>query len=704
MSSLQHPAFGKSELVQRWLSGVALDATGSESHGQEPEATHRRVDGRKGRSIISDSQCDSADLGCTETGRSQHAPRRPGSPKRGIRGNEKQRVKSEGGRHGETRIIAPLEPEPFSEDDRFPEEAELVRGKDKLRSHLDGIEDPSEKYARRPRHKTREDRYDYKDVPEQRSNKRQSKSSVKKKPGAVLSEEFQAPNVATERLTLKSAGPGFLPKGKTSGSTDWKGLPDLTFSEMTFLKRKREDDSARLQQVRDSIPKKSSKRTAQEISDFFSRPENPKGGPPSTPKPTSNESYVSWSVSLPREPTPLRARGSSLGVGMMENRRRQVEECDDLSVHRSVRPNSSISNQFLKEVTTGALLRGVNTSAAHRKEYYSLEDLKMLAGNTITYTSHYRESSYDCHAPRELETRPAQSQSSNNAEMGRQEDPTRMRQVMFEGHSLAIPEEITPPSTRRQDLSYALESEPRRDVYNTTKSYDTLSIGTGKTGRLYDGQLPPNPSPRPDFAIPLIHEREEDFGLPPIPAYLPLEHIVQYGHHDQQVENYRPQDASDFLYDRQRYDPIIRESSIYADEGHIEPFVDHVQPDLLRAEEPSQSDQSIQKPEAGGAMSVLSEGMDEFDRNLLQNMAEDAFPSGREAMLHSEGLLYEEDASGHHQGEQMARQHATSQYQSKGFVDEYAFQRRSSFLETSHDVVDDQSHGFSGFSRGQVLY
>ena len=143
-----------------------------------------------------------------------------------------------------------------------------------------GKHDPSLRYARRPRHKTREDRYEYKGHEDAKRIQKiggHNKRSARRKLGAALVEEFQAPNVDTERLTLKQAsGPGFLSKGKSSEPTTRRGIPDLTFSEMTFLNRRRDLDDARFRGLTEQErPKKTTKSSAQDVSGFFAQPPQP---------------------------------------------------------------------------------------------------------------------------------------------------------------------------------------------------------------------------------------------------------------------------------------------------------------------------------------------------------------------------------------------------------------------------------------------
>ncbi|ETN37335.1 uncharacterized protein HMPREF1541_08326 [Cyphellophora europaea CBS 101466] len=136
--------------------------------------------------------------------------------------------------------------------------------------------DPRLKYARRSRNKTRDDRYEYKGGADSQGATRKSRSANKKrrshrKSGPTLDQEFRAPNVESKRLTLKQdALPGIFNKGKASEPTVGRGIPDLTFSEMTFLTKKRELDDARIRGIRAMVhPQSNIKGGAQEISGYF---------------------------------------------------------------------------------------------------------------------------------------------------------------------------------------------------------------------------------------------------------------------------------------------------------------------------------------------------------------------------------------------------------------------------------------------------
>ncbi|MCJ1429799.1 hypothetical protein MMC29_007714 [Sticta canariensis] len=114
-------------------------------------------------------------------------------------------------------------------------------------------EKPNRDYERRSRHRTRKDRYEPKEVKEAKKRKKkknedppkEKKRKRKEKSGAALMHDFTAQNVAHDRLTLRSEpSVGLFGKGRSSLPVKRRGLPDLAFSELTFLNphRKNSDD------------------------------------------------------------------------------------------------------------------------------------------------------------------------------------------------------------------------------------------------------------------------------------------------------------------------------------------------------------------------------------------------------------------------------------------------------------------------------
>jgi hypothetical protein len=146
---------------------------------------------------------------------------------------------------------------------------------------LDRLQINKHHYEKRPRHRTRIDKYDSlirsksRDVSESEGGKRKCNKRRRKKSGHVLNSDFKAPNAAQDRLTLKAnSGPGLFHKGKVSSPMRIRGVPDLSFTEMNFLsKRKDHGESKRLdlKQARSSKSKEKEHDRARQISDYFGR-------------------------------------------------------------------------------------------------------------------------------------------------------------------------------------------------------------------------------------------------------------------------------------------------------------------------------------------------------------------------------------------------------------------------------------------------
>jgi hypothetical protein len=294
------------------------------------------------------------------------------------------------------------------------------------------FEDTDEPYMQKPRNKTKKDRYEGNVSRQESSNK----SRTRKRPGSALNADFQAPNISTERLTLKrKTGPGLFAKGKSSVPTVRQGLPDLTFSEMAFLKKKRRPSRTPLDDVINKRVRKmglgtsihesprppsrpidllnipssphhhrqpqgwitsASKSTLSRGSPYirgpnFLRPEREAPGirhfhpRPTCITPTlyrsSANSHPSWlnsplrnatRSSALRRPSHTRpnAPGSVSSLFVREN------QWDPLP---AIRPLSSTNGHFLGSLTTDALMSGVKSFAHGEEQFYSLDDLKMLA-------------------------------------------------------------------------------------------------------------------------------------------------------------------------------------------------------------------------------------------------------------------------------------------------------------------------------------
>ncbi|KAF2281299.1 uncharacterized protein EI97DRAFT_25754 [Westerdykella ornata] len=120
----------------------------------------------------------------------------------------------------------------------------------------------SQRYARRPRRKTRPERYEPKSkhVKEQgahasrhrngesKQKKRKSRRKKSERPGMGLVQSFHAKNVPQDRLTLKPREKlGLFNKGRVSSPVKGRGLPDLVFSEMKFLQKQTDQPEATAQ-------------------------------------------------------------------------------------------------------------------------------------------------------------------------------------------------------------------------------------------------------------------------------------------------------------------------------------------------------------------------------------------------------------------------------------------------------------------------
>ncbi|KAF7894120.1 hypothetical protein EAF00_007634 [Botryotinia globosa] len=168
-----------------------------------------------------------------------------------------------------------------------------------------------ETFEKRARHKTREDRYDTKrksdkaeavDKPiRTRREKRGDRKTAARKASKDLMSNFASNKIGKDRLTVRpSNGPGIFQNGRASSPPRRRGLPDLAFSEMEFLRR-----SGRRSQVNDSImvPKSRAKenkkaaRAQDEIDEFFKPSKTPaRDNSPTIDHPTSPTSMFEVSL------------------------------------------------------------------------------------------------------------------------------------------------------------------------------------------------------------------------------------------------------------------------------------------------------------------------------------------------------------------------------------------------------------------------
>jgi hypothetical protein len=241
-----------------------------------------------------------------------------------------------------------------------------------------GAYDPSNQYVRRPRHRTRGDRYEFKEISQQPAKRKHSKKITKTNPHTAMNGSFHAPNVLATRLTLRSTGPGMLSKSRSSGGGLFNGVPDLTFPETTSLGRRAGDKRAGLRKDSPQSHQKQSRshsQRGQEISRFFSMSASPHDGRRSIPKHCGRDSLVTWSTSPPQKPTTTTNRESSARAYDSWPQSASPGEEGDGSVLNPIDPISSVSNQFLNELTANMLLKGV-PDFARRNHRHSLEDSK----------------------------------------------------------------------------------------------------------------------------------------------------------------------------------------------------------------------------------------------------------------------------------------------------------------------------------------
>ncbi|KAI9811328.1 MAG: hypothetical protein M1827_005487 [Pycnora praestabilis] len=137
------------------------------------------------------------------------------------------------------------------------------------------------KYERKARRKTRQDLYEPKiglhkrESRLRRGKKRSSKRGLKGRSRIAMDENFKANNISQDRLTLKSTqNLGLFKNGRASSPIRRRGLPDLAFSEMRFLRNRKDHNTDRMVEKvdhnRSKRQKKDKELTAEEeISSYF---------------------------------------------------------------------------------------------------------------------------------------------------------------------------------------------------------------------------------------------------------------------------------------------------------------------------------------------------------------------------------------------------------------------------------------------------
>ncbi|KAF2806073.1 uncharacterized protein BDZ99DRAFT_103572 [Mytilinidion resinicola] len=142
------------------------------------------------------------------------------------------------------------------------------------------------RYQRKPRHKTRPDLYEPKQdasnergsrrhrrgQDESRKGKRKSRRKKTDNPGAGLVHSFHANNVPRDRLTLKPREKlGIFNKGRASTPVKGRGLPDLVFSEMKFLQKRKDapEETHKEEEIRKRRKKDHAQANEHEMSAYF---------------------------------------------------------------------------------------------------------------------------------------------------------------------------------------------------------------------------------------------------------------------------------------------------------------------------------------------------------------------------------------------------------------------------------------------------
>lgn len=122
-----------------------------------------------------------------------------------------------------------------------PKEKTNARSKDqeiKGSEETPAAVDPSTRYAKKARHKTKEDKYEYTGEVQAKKNWRNYRK--RKRSGSVGKENFHAEKIDAKRVTLRPRGEQFVfSRSKMSMPLAGHDLPDLTFTKMDFLSRPR---------------------------------------------------------------------------------------------------------------------------------------------------------------------------------------------------------------------------------------------------------------------------------------------------------------------------------------------------------------------------------------------------------------------------------------------------------------------------------
>jgi hypothetical protein len=310
----------------------------------------------------------------------------------------------------------------------------------------DGQVDPVRKYARRPRHKTRSERYEYKGTMEtvqdrRRTGLEKSQSRRRKtiKKGEALNATFKAPNVEPERLSVKHRiQHGIFERGKASGPILPQGIADLTFSEMRFLSKRRLPDSEHHYAQTAEQSSKSKDETARFAKYFGSKNDAPvtrshrrdeprakavddlrRGETPGVQDASGNNAKANSSASdtrIPANKASNTTKGQDIPLGSAPKQRHtssagswptsparnilskgwQVHETPagfgEVDGHRETLKAFPVDRQQHGQIAYGGNISNGNPTlggscdqmAVNQSPYYTLQDLMVLAGQFVT--------------------------------------------------------------------------------------------------------------------------------------------------------------------------------------------------------------------------------------------------------------------------------------------------------------------------------
>ncbi|OQV07143.1 hypothetical protein CLAIMM_11618 [Cladophialophora immunda] len=513
--------------------------------------------------------------------------------------------------------------------------------------------------------------------------KRESRKIARKNSAMLQNHDFQASNVASGRLTLNpNAGPGFLAKAKSSADAGKTGLPDLTFSEMAFLKRKRQENGGRFPRIKEQDPrKKNCTSLHHEIAEFFSRPRGLRHEGSCLRNQPSTDSCVSWSGSpVPKRISLIHPRLSSVA---------RSDKSESIHLHEAhgptappvVRPTSSTSADFLEKFTTDALLHGVEEFSRGEKRRYSLTDLKKLAAQAASDLASDEGSGHDIDI------------------VGNVIDSTNELQwpmLPISKGTLDSPHPTVPQQQRSLNQSAEYCNEPRREHPSVQPSgHNRVLLDAGSDKQDVDRISPSGSGPLRQLVSPTWHPQSLWEGFADMPMSSCHVHYSRNRHKDREL----PLDA----------DSIPELQRCAAGLGHS---------NRPAPAKPAVTGNFMNETEALHTIAESPCELDDFDRKLLQ-LGTGLALSESGAMVDRESPLYETDVEKPLQDAvgywcEAFADSAADRYRAHDSlgvrhirdvpVDNSQFQHGQEFARSYRHTSQDTTEGFSGFSRRHLLY